>query len=391
MRIHPPAGPLPRSRPQPGTGGRRLGPLLAGMALLWACGGGAKDGAATAPSPGLPAADCAPAPTSSALVNVKDAPFNAKGDGLADDTAALQKAVDALAGTGGTVRIPAGTYRVDALVSLQLRNRMTLALDSGAVLAAISNSADNYTILRISGVSDVNVVGGTLLGERAAHLGTTGEQGVGLRITGQAQRIAIAGVTAKECWGDGFMIADASSVSLCSITADHNRRQGLSITGGSGIIVKHATFTRSQGTIPEDGLDIEPNSGQTVDNVLVTGCLFADNAGDGIEVGVPGATTGSAFITRVTIEGCTLRGNGVGTLHTGPRSGIEMSNTRGHTLQSNTIQDNAGYGIYLRNGVTGTTVTGNTVTGNALNGILEYLSSGNTITGNTLSGNGVPP
>lgn len=391
MRIHPPAGPLPLPRSQPGTGGRRLGPLLAGMALLWACGGGAKDGAPAASPPGLPAADCAPAPTSSALVNVKDAPFNAKGDGLADDTAALQKAVDAMAGTGGTVRIPAGTYRVDALVSLQLRSRMTLALDSGAVLAAIPNSADNYTILRISGVSDVNVVGGTLLGERAAHLGTTGEQGVGLRITGQAQRIAIAGVTAKECWGDGFMIADASSVSLCSITADHNRRQGLSITGGSGIIVKHATFTRSQGTIPEDGLDIEPNSGQTVDNVLVTGCLFADNAGDGIEVGVPGATTGSAFITRVTIEGCTLRGNGVGTLHTGPRSGIEMSNTRGHTLQSNTIQDNAGYGIYLRNGVTGTTVTGNTVTGNALNGILEYLSSGNTITGNTLSGNGVPP
>ena len=389
--------PFPLRPPAPVTSGAgrpmggRLGPLLAGLALLGACGGGAKGGAQAAPPAGLPAADCAPAPTSSAVVNVKDAPFNAKGDGLTDDTAALQKAVNAMAGTGGTVRIPAGTYRVDALVSLQLKSRMTLALDSGAVLAALPNSADNYTILRISGASDVNVVGGTLLGERAAHGGTTGEQGVGLRITGQAQRIAIAGVTAKECWGDGFMIADASSVSLCSVTADHNRRQGLSITGGSGIVVKNATFTRSQGTIPEDGLDIEPNSGQTVDNVLITGCVFADNAGDGLEIGVPGAYAGSAFITRVVIDGNTMRGNGVGTLHAGPRSGIEVSNTGGHVLRNNTLQDNAGYGIYLRNGVTGTTVTGNTVTGNALNGILEYLSSGNTITGNTLSGNGVPP
>jgi parallel beta-helix repeat protein len=330
------------------------------------------------------------------VVSVKDAAYGAKGDGATDDTAAIQKAVDAMGGTGGTVSIPAGTYMVNALTSIQMKGNMTLSFASGATLKAIPNSSANYTIVRISGVSNVNVVGaaplgGTLLGERGAHTGTSGEQGMGLRITGNAAHIAVVGITAKECWGDGFAVADANDVTLCSVTADHNRRQGLSITGGDGIVVKNSSFNNSKGTIPEDGIDIEPNSGQTVNNLLITACVFSGNSGDGIEDGVPVAYTGKAFIYNTVIDGNTMTGNGVGTLHSGPRSGIEMSNTSGHTVTNNTIQNTTGYGIYLRDGVTGATVTGNTITNNTLNGILEYKSSGNTISGNTLSGNGVPP
>ncbi|WP_257307382.1 right-handed parallel beta-helix repeat-containing protein [Geothrix campi] len=361
------------------------------MALQCACGSQGTS-APAAPSVAVPpVANCTPKPTSSQTVNVKDAPYNAKGDGITNDTAALQKAVDAMAGTGGTVSVPAGTYLVDALTSLQLRSGMTLSLDTGAILKAIPNGSSNYIILRISGVSNVNVVGGTLLGDRTTHTGTSGEQGMGLRITGSAQHIAVVGVTSKECWGDGFAISGASDVTLCNVLADHNRRQGLSITSGNGLVVKNSSFTNNRGTIPEDGLDIEPNSGETVNNVLITACVFANNGGDGIENGVPIAYTGLAFIYNVVIDGNTMTGNGVATLHSGPRSGIEVSNTSGHVIKNNTIQGNAGYGIYLRDGVTGTTVTRNTVTQNTLNGVLEYRSSGNTITDNTLSGNGLPP
>jgi len=57
--------------------------------------------------------ECAPAPQSRLTINVRDK--GAKGDGQADDTAALQRAIDAVGGKGGTVFVPDGTYMINAV------------------------------------------------------------------------------------------------------------------------------------------------------------------------------------------------------------------------------------------------------------------------------------
>ena len=50
------------------------------------------------------------------FANVKDQPFSAAGDGRADDTAAIQAALDAMGQQGGgTVYLPQGQYRVTRL------------------------------------------------------------------------------------------------------------------------------------------------------------------------------------------------------------------------------------------------------------------------------------
>jgi hypothetical protein len=59
------------------------------------------------------------------VVNVRD--FGAKGDGVTDDTAKIQKAVDSLAGRSGTVFFPAGIYLISKTPSgwcLLLRSRV---------------------------------------------------------------------------------------------------------------------------------------------------------------------------------------------------------------------------------------------------------------------------
>lgn len=94
-------------------------------------------------------------------INVKDAPYFAKGDGVNDDTAEIQAAFDAaaLAPAGTTVFIPAGTYMVGKTGTAVALNFTAnyCKLTGGGTLKHIFNLAyDNSAILLISG--DHNLV-----------------------------------------------------------------------------------------------------------------------------------------------------------------------------------------------------------------------------------------
>jgi len=74
----------------------------------------------------------------SAATNVRD--FGAKGDGVAKDTAAIQRAIDATVKPGrGTVLLPAGRYLSG---TVHFRSNITLHLENGAILLASPDEAD---------------------------------------------------------------------------------------------------------------------------------------------------------------------------------------------------------------------------------------------------------
>ena len=76
-------------------------------------------------------------PLCAATFNVRD--LGAKGDGANFDTAAIQKALDNCADSGGTVEFPAGTYLSKPLT---LHSKTTVKLDAGATLQASTNQSD---------------------------------------------------------------------------------------------------------------------------------------------------------------------------------------------------------------------------------------------------------
>jgi len=235
---------------------------------------------------------CAKAPTSPLVVDVKDK--GAKGDGRTDDTAAIQSAIDKVAGTGGTVFVPDGRYMVDAVAGkhLTLKSDMTFKLSTGATLKAIPNSADNSAILTIERVSNVTVVGGTLEGEREEHLSKSGEWGMGIRIDRGAKHITVSGVTAKKMWGDGFFVHGVKDVSFCSVIADRNRRQGLSVIEVDGLLVTNSVFSNTHGTRPSAGIDLEPDDAQQqINNVRIENSKFLNNVGAGIMISGKKGTT----------------------------------------------------------------------------------------------------
>ena len=246
---------------------------------------------------------CVPPPDSTIVVNVRDQ--GAKGDGRSDDTAAIQAAIDAVGGTGGTVVVPDGTYMVDATGDqrLRLKSRMTLKLANDATLKAIPTDAKKYAVLTIAGVSDVWVAGGTLEGERDQHRGKAGAAGMGLRIDDGAKHITVSGLTAKKMWGDGFYVAGAEDVRFCSVTADANRRQGLSVIAADGLLVLNSVFKNTHGTRPGAGIDFEPNSeSEEISNVRVVNSKFLDNDGAGILVAGKRARISKMEMTRNTFR-----------------------------------------------------------------------------------------
>lgn len=224
--------------------------------------------------------------------NVRD--HGAHGDGVHDDTAAFQQAIDALPDEGGTVVVPRGEYLIDPVRSVRLRSRMHLALAPDAELVARPNDAERAYVLLAHMVEDAEVSGGRIRGERKRHLGTTGEWGHGIQVRA-ASRITIRDMHISDCWGDGICIGAAwtqgrqqrilsEDIVIAGIVSTGNRRQGLSIGGSRNVRVHDSEFRDTSGTAPECGIDVEPDAPDSTIGVHIENCLMKGNASNGLQI-----------------------------------------------------------------------------------------------------------
>lgn len=297
------------------------------------------------------AAPSPPPPAVPANRTVRD--FGARGDGLTDDTSAFAAAVSAVAGQGGTVAVPDGTYLVHPLKSIVLTSNLTLSLSPGAVLKAIPVPDAVSAVVVVKDAANVTIAGGTILGERPNHPGTTGEWGMGIDIRGGTD-VTVDGVTVRDCWGDGIYIGvgaagESRRVTIRGCRCLDNRRQGLSMTGCLSAVVENSEFSGTSGTQPQSGIDLEPNIPYAVRDVVIRDCVAARNAGWGIVLS-------GAAVSGITIE----RNRCVENASFGGIALLQASNC---TVRSNIVEWNSKVGIQLdqasRNVVTGNTIRHN--------------------------------
>jgi len=350
--------------------------------------------------------------------NVKDAPYNATGNGVTDDTAAIMAAVNAVKGTGKSVVIPAGTYMINPTVNsgagIRLGSNMTLILQTGAVLQAMYTSTLNYQVVTASGVSNVNIYGGSIRGNNGNNsipTPTTAENGNCIQISG-SQNVVVENVATSNCFCDGIYISNQSdNITVVDSSGNSCRRNGMSIVYATNILVTGSTFNSNTGSIEVtgqplingSGVDVEPNANQSVVTVLFSRCTFSNNASTGITWGIG---LSSAVTKDIFVDGCSASGNDMG---------LNGELTDGSAVTNNVVSNNDSFGIYLHDAMfntvvknntvtgtgsggdgagieiyndTGTLLNGNTSTGNSRYGILSATSTNPTITNNVLTGNG---
>ncbi|MCK9412570.1 MAG: right-handed parallel beta-helix repeat-containing protein [Prolixibacteraceae bacterium] len=332
-----------------------------------------------------------------ATIDVKST--GAKGDGVTDDTGAIQNAIAQIAGTGGTVLISSGTYMINTGAindyagrrGLQLKSNMTLKLASDAILKAIPNSGGvGGTVVDLLSADKVDITGGTIIGDRANPAPNESGDCIAVRAS---HNVTVKNITLKDAHDDGIIIAyESSNVTLDGVVSDNNRRQGLSIVSVVGAVIKNSVFKNTIGTAPQCGIDVEPNKGEVVNDVLIQNCEFFGNKNHGL---VLQAMNG--VVSNVIVDKCSSHNNvscGLvayrilsasknsftnNTANNNGNSGILLGNSSADvSVNGNICNNNGNFGILINNSATGNTDTGNTATGNTNGQIVDQVG-GNTI------------
>jgi hypothetical protein len=238
--------------------------------------------------------------------NVKD--FGALGDGVTNDTAAIQLAVNG----GGHVWFPSGTYQVSGVAGsrLNIPSNTFLDFDPWAKMRMIAHGASTGVLLYLIDTDNVIIRGGEFVGDKAGSAGI----GVGL-YTGTATRCMVYGGQYTDFTTDGIILGasgtnnPSTQCHLYGVICKANKRNGLSVTSCTHSSATGCLFQANGGASPQCGVDIEPDTALYASDFRLIGCNALSNLGDGFKI--QAGLGGGSYSRRITLEGCQSYLNGV--------------------------------------------------------------------------------
>jgi hypothetical protein len=290
--------------------------------------------------------------TPSGARSVKD--FGAKGDGSADDTAAIQRAIDA---GPGTVFLPAGTYlvshRAGQPLALRLRPKIHLLGEGDASLIKLAVAKESFT--RVLATDPADKAAGVVLESFAVdgngpRQNKAAEQQHGIFLT-NTQAPVVRSVTVANMVGDCIYLHDGTTgglVERCTVRGWPGGRVGINLAGAS---LSVAQDNRCD-AFSNWALKMELNAGSTpkVGNHFLRNTIT--NTRNGISLsGVPGGR-----VTDTTIEQNSFQMVGGG-------PAVRLRSVDRIGVLGNQIAGAGGAGIQLESDTTEINMSSNTISG----------------------------
>ena len=241
--------------------------------------------------------------------NVKDAPFNAKGDGITNDAPAIQAALAAAKTSGHAVYIPSGVYRIDSPLeySTTTTAQGLQLFGDGERKTILDNRVPSGAMLRMTGASNQFQHGALLTNFAIERRGGSGISD-GIYFTHQ-YRIKVDAVRISGMGGDGIEVevvqgdSDGSvHVSLERVRSEENAGYGINFNVAAGrtelsFVAVRDSFIHSN---VAGGIRYR---GQVS---LFENIAFTENAGVGAFY-----TYGPQFSQNLTMIGCSSENNRV--------------------------------------------------------------------------------
>jgi hypothetical protein len=208
--------------------------------------------------------------------------YGAIGDGVADDTQAIQSAID----NYSHVYIPDRIFAINPEIGLTFRSNSKVTFEKGATIKNLPHNTHIYAMIKLYNVENVEINMGILDGNRANNAAENGEFGYGVSIRG-SKNIIINGGLYKNMWGDGIYIindvSESENIVINNPICDNNRRQGISVISAKNLTINKPVLINTNGTAPSAGIDLEPNEiTQNLENIVINEPYTKNNAGAGI-------------------------------------------------------------------------------------------------------------
>lgn len=236
--------------------------------------------------------------------------YGAVGDGVTNDAAAIQHAIDAAAGTGGSVVLSGGTFLSG---SLTLKSHMTFFVAASATLLGSTNVADYPTETPNTGNTQLSNCkrallyapetsglridgGGTIDGQGDAFGGAEGTRPL-LIWSVLSDHLEVANLFLKKgaVWSLVSMESDHVVISNVNVQSNNITHDGIDIVDGTDIVVDDVAVRSG-----DDAMCLKSGVRRGIQTMTVKNSLFAgDNGGsNGIKFGT--ATYGG--FRDITIE-----------------------------------------------------------------------------------------
>jgi polygalacturonase len=219
--------------------------------------------------------------------------YGAVGNGTTNDTAALQKAINACAG-GGIAELTSGRYLSGPL---SLLGNITLQIDSGATLLASQNAADYPVsgsdmapLIQASKVSNVTIDGG----------GTIDGQGAPWWALINQEKAAGATLSPRPALID---LASVSTASITGITLKNAPNVHITMKKSSDVTIDKIAISSPADSPNTDGIDVWSSANVSVTNSTI------DDGDDDLAID---SSTSDGPAHDISLSNCTiLHGHGL--------------------------------------------------------------------------------